>query len=142
MSIHQAWDGAQVAGNFHFAPGKSFQQGAMHVHDLVPFQGLTFDLSHNIDKLSFGREYPGMKNPLDAVRVAKHNTRNPQGLAGTYQYFLKVRPISYRRCFTAMTFVFPITFTRAVFSSEWECLSCYYCSRICPTEPSRGSTAL
>ena len=29
---------AQVAGNFHFAPGKSFQQGAVHVHDLVPFQ--------------------------------------------------------------------------------------------------------
>ena len=29
---------SQVAGNFHFAPGKSFQQGAVHVHDLVPFQ--------------------------------------------------------------------------------------------------------
>lgn len=25
----------KVAGNFHFAPGKSFQQGNMHVHDLM-----------------------------------------------------------------------------------------------------------
>jgi hypothetical protein len=25
----------KVAGNFHFAPGKSFQHGSMHVHDLV-----------------------------------------------------------------------------------------------------------
>ena len=24
----------QVAGNFHFAPGRSYQQGSMHVHDL------------------------------------------------------------------------------------------------------------
>lgn len=82
--------GMQVAGNIHFAPGKSFQQGAMHTHDLVPFEGLTFDLSHNIDKLSFGQEYPGMANPLDRVVVPKFNTRNPQGLTGTYQYFLKV----------------------------------------------------
>src|SRR5690606_22433669 len=27
----------KVAGNFHFAPGKSFQQQHMHVHDLQPF---------------------------------------------------------------------------------------------------------
>lgn len=74
----------------HFAPGKSFQQGAMHTHDLVPFGNLTFDLSHNIDKLSFGHEYPGMANPLDRVAVPKYNTRNPQGVTGTYQYFLKV----------------------------------------------------
>lgn len=24
----------QVAGNFHFAPGRSYQQGQMHIHDL------------------------------------------------------------------------------------------------------------
>ena len=79
----------QVAGNFHFAPGKSFQQGSMHVHDLVPFRGLEFDTSHIIDKLSFGMEYPGMTNPLDKTRVSKENTRNPAGRAGAYQYFLK-----------------------------------------------------
>ena len=45
----------QVAGNFHFAPGKSFQQGNMHVHDLVPFPTKNFDMSHHINKLSFGK---------------------------------------------------------------------------------------
>lgn len=85
----------KVAGNMHFAPGKSFQQGAMHTHDLVPFGNLTFDLSHKIEKLSFGKEYPGMANPLDGVAVSKYNTRNPQGLTGTYQYFLKVVPTIY-----------------------------------------------
>ena len=33
VSLHQ------VAGNFHFAPGKSFQQHHVHVHDLQPFSG-------------------------------------------------------------------------------------------------------
>lgn len=28
----------KVAGNFHFAPGKSFQQSNVHVHDLLTFQ--------------------------------------------------------------------------------------------------------
>ncbi|KAF9687300.1 hypothetical protein SADUNF_Sadunf02G0079200 [Salix dunnii] len=28
----------KVAGNFHFAPGKSFQQSGVHVHDLLAFQ--------------------------------------------------------------------------------------------------------
>ena len=81
---------SQVAGNFHFAPGKSFQQGSVHVHDLVPFGDTEFDTSHIIDKLSFGVEYPGMTNPLDKARVSKQNTRNPAGRAGAYQYFLKV----------------------------------------------------
>ncbi len=70
----------------------------MHVHDLVPFQGVTFDLSHRIDKLSFGHEYPGMTNPLDRVNVPKFNTRNPQGLPGAYQYFLKVVHLSLGFC--------------------------------------------
>lgn len=80
----------QVAGNFHFAPGRSFQQGSMHVHDLIPFGTEEFDVSHTIHKLSFGEDYPGMKNPLDGVKVAKSNPQNPQGKTGAYQYFLKV----------------------------------------------------
>jgi hypothetical protein len=83
----------KVAGNFHFAPGKSFQQGPVHVHDLVPFRGKDFDTSHVIDKLSFGREYPGMKNPLDGTRVARRTDADLLAGAaptGAYQYFLKV----------------------------------------------------
>ena len=163
----------QVAGNVHIAPGKSFQQGNMHVHDLIPFQTTEFDTSHVIDKLSFGAEYPGahapeptwrgacawmeyalciakagaetrkskisslcaargfasheecllmwatlscfpwlksccgtmssldapccagMKNPLDRVRVPRHNPRNVEGRTGAYQYFLKVHPVCF-----------------------------------------------
>lgn len=49
----------KVAGNIHFAPGRSYQQGAMHIHDLTPFAGEdTFDLSHDIRKMAFGQEYP------------------------------------------------------------------------------------
>ena len=80
----------QVAGNFHFAPGRSFQQGNMHVHDLVPFQTTEFDTSHTVHHLAFGQEYPGMTNPLDDVRVHRINPHNPTGATGMYQYFLKV----------------------------------------------------
>lgn len=49
----------KVAGNVHIAPGKSLQQGAMHIHDLAVFAGKeAFDFSHTIKKWAFGREYP------------------------------------------------------------------------------------
>lgn len=82
--------GVQVAGNFHFAPGRSFQQGNMHVHDLVPFGTTEFDTSHTIEHLSFGHDYPGKLNPLDQVSVPKYNAHNPDGRTGMYQYYLKV----------------------------------------------------
>jgi endoplasmic reticulum-Golgi intermediate compartment protein 3 len=34
----------KVAGNFHIAPGKSFQQHHMHVHDLKPYGADSFNL--------------------------------------------------------------------------------------------------
>lgn len=55
----------KVAGNFHFAPGKSFQQHHVHVHDLQPFGRSAFNLTHHIRRLSFGHDYPGLVNPLD-----------------------------------------------------------------------------
>jgi endoplasmic reticulum-Golgi intermediate compartment protein 3 len=93
----------KVAGNIHFAPGRSFQQGSMHIHDLAPFAGeAPFDFSHNIKKMAFGKEYPGLTNPLDGVIVYQPannlaSTGAPAGIptGGTYQYFLKVVPTSY-----------------------------------------------
>lgn len=35
----------KVAGNFHFAPGRSYQQGNMHVHDIAPFGDAHMDFS-------------------------------------------------------------------------------------------------
>ena len=39
-----------------------------------------------------------MKNPLDVTRVARYNTRNPEGRTGAYQYFLKVDTAATPRC--------------------------------------------
>ncbi|KAJ1552032.1 Endoplasmic reticulum-Golgi intermediate compartment protein 3, partial [Nowakowskiella sp. JEL0078] len=74
----------KVAGNFHFAPGKSFQQSNMHVHDLQPYlEGKNWDFRHTITNLAFGRGI-NFKNPLDGAN--KHTT-DPYYM---YQYFLKV----------------------------------------------------
>lgn len=55
----------KVQGNFHFAPGKSFQRGSSHVHDIAPFSHHTFNVSHMIHHLSFGESFPGVMQPLD-----------------------------------------------------------------------------
>ncbi|XP_031555453.1 endoplasmic reticulum-Golgi intermediate compartment protein 3-like [Actinia tenebrosa] len=97
----------QVAGNFHFAPGKSFQQHHIHVsilklksggnvismnlHDLQPFGETKFNLTHRINHLSFGHDYPGKEYPLD-------NTLVPAEESGSmYQYFVKIVPTTYRK---------------------------------------------
>jgi len=82
----------KVAGNFHFAPGKSFQQHHMHVHDLQPFKNLKFNLSHTINRLSFGKDFPGIVNPLDGVTKLSDQ---PDHAVAMYQYFVKVVPTIY-----------------------------------------------
>jgi len=59
----------KVAGNFHLAPGKSFQQNHLHIHDLKPFlsDSITHVFSHKIHHLSFGPKVEGVINPLDDV---------------------------------------------------------------------------
>ncbi|KAK1288604.1 Protein disulfide-isomerase 5-3 [Acorus calamus] len=79
----------KVAGNFHFAPGKSFQQSNMHVHDLLAFQKDSFNVSHKINRLTFGDYFPGVVNPLDGVQWMQ---QTPYGM---YQYFIKVVPTVY-----------------------------------------------
>lgn len=81
----------KVAGNFHFAPGKSFQQHHVHVHDLQPFGSTQFNLTHHIKHLSFGHEYPGIKNPLDNTFVAADDS------GSMYQYFVKIVPTTYHK---------------------------------------------
>jgi hypothetical protein len=82
----------KVQGNFHFAPGKSFQTDHMHIHDLaaLSFQQ-NFDLSHKITRLTFGQEYPGLVNPLDSV---EKTWRSPG--SAMYQYYVKIVPTTYK----------------------------------------------
>lgn len=82
---------SKVAGNFHIAPGKSFQKQHVHVHDLQAFGSKTFNLSHEIRFLSFGTPLPGVINPLDGTNV----TSDAHSLM--YQYFVKIVPSVYKK---------------------------------------------
>ncbi|CAN0824456.1 Endoplasmic reticulum-Golgi intermediate compartment protein 3 [Linum grandiflorum] len=86
----------KVAGNFHFAPGKSFQQSGVHVHDLLAFQKDTFNVSHHINSLSFGESFPGVVNPLDGQMFTDFSVVwTQESPSGMYQYFIKVVPTVY-----------------------------------------------
>ncbi|XP_052765146.1 endoplasmic reticulum-Golgi intermediate compartment protein 3-like [Mya arenaria] len=79
----------KVGGNFHMAPGKSFQQSHVHVHDLQALGGEKFNTSHTIYHMSFGEEYPGIVNPLDGLEQIDDNKQT------MFQYFIKVVPTTY-----------------------------------------------
>lgn len=50
----------KVVGNFHFAPGKSFSNGNMHVHDLDNYfrSAEPHTFSHKVHHLRFGPQLP------------------------------------------------------------------------------------
>jgi hypothetical protein len=57
----------KVSGNFHIAFGDSVIRDGMHIHQFVPAEAPTFNVSHTIHSLSFGLPFPGMpENPLDS----------------------------------------------------------------------------
>lgn len=100
----------KVVGNFHIAPGRSFSNGMMHVHDLnnyfdTPVEG-GHVFTHTIHSLRFGPELPDEvvakigkskslpwtdhhTNPLDNTEQA---TNDP---AYNFMYFVKVVSTSY-----------------------------------------------
>ncbi|XAR62174.1 hypothetical protein NMG60_11016826 [Bertholletia excelsa] len=88
-NIYGSLEVNKVAGNFHFAPGKSFHQSGVHVHDLLAFQRDSFNISHKINRLAFGEYFPGIMNPLDRVQWTQETP------SGMYQYFIKVVPTVY-----------------------------------------------
>ncbi len=76
----------KVAGNFHFSPGKSFQSGGAHVHDYGLFKEAFFNMSHTVNALSFGVQFPGVVNPLD--KAFKSHTAASNRL---FQYYIKAK---------------------------------------------------
>jgi len=87
-NIHGTLEVNKVAGNFHFAPGKSFHHSNALL-DLLSLQSESYNISHKINKLSFGDSIPGIVNPLDGVEWVQES---PNGM---YQYFTKVVPSVY-----------------------------------------------
>ncbi|KAI1503262.1 endoplasmic reticulum vesicle transporter-domain-containing protein [Biscogniauxia marginata] len=96
----------KVIGNFHFAPGRSFSNGNMHVHDLKNYwdSPVRHSFEHEIHQLRFGPQLPediALKqaknspwtnhhlNPLDQV---KQTTDDPNF---NFMYFVKVVPTAY-----------------------------------------------
>jgi hypothetical protein len=97
----------KVVGNFHFAPGKSFSNGNVHVHDLENYfkdEG-AHSFTHHIHHLRFGPEIPASAmKALDGSSATWTNHHiNP--LEGTeqhtddrsfnYMYFVKVVSTAY-----------------------------------------------
>jgi hypothetical protein len=39
----------------------------MHIHDLAAYAHIKFNVTHIINRLSFGEDFPGIVNPLDGV---------------------------------------------------------------------------
>lgn len=100
----------KVVGNFHIAPGRSFSNGNMHVHDLNNYFETPVDgghhFTHHIHQLRFGPQLPPSiakkqaagktlpwtshhLNPLDDI---SQSTTDP---AYNYMYFVKVVSTSY-----------------------------------------------
>ncbi|KAI0146623.1 endoplasmic reticulum vesicle transporter-domain-containing protein [Pestalotiopsis sp. NC0098] len=96
----------KVVGNFHFAPGRSFSNGNMHVHDLKNYweSSVKHSFEHTVHQLRFGPQLPediAQKssknspwtnhhlNPLDDV---KQTTDDPNF---NFMYFVKIVPTSY-----------------------------------------------
>lgn len=87
-NMHGFLEVNKVAGSIHFSPGKSFHQFNIHVYDIFSLQR-EYNVSHKINKLSFGKEFPGVVNPLDGAQWLQASS------SGLYQYFVKVVPTIY-----------------------------------------------
>lgn len=93
----------KVVGQFHIAPGRSYTNGNMHVHDLDYFFSKENEgkhtMTHNIHALHFGPQVTGSEysqwtdhhhsNPLDG-----HSEKTDEA-AHNYMYFVKVVSTSY-----------------------------------------------
>ena len=93
----------KVVGNFHVAPGRSFSNGNMHVHDLnnyfqTPVEG-GHTFSHEIHQLRFGPQLPeetlGKWSDHHHVNPLDGSSQTTDEAAFNYMYFLKVVSTSY-----------------------------------------------
>jgi len=80
---------SKTEGNVHISPGRSIRNSHSHVHDTAMFGIESFNLTHRIDHLSFGADFPGRTNPLDGIN------RVSEAKNSLFQYFVKVVPTVY-----------------------------------------------
>lgn len=82
-------------GHFHIAPHKKLHRGGensqvFNLMELISFAFDQFNISHSVNTLSFGDQYPGFTSPLDG------QSRSLQDTHGMYQYYVKVVPTKYQ----------------------------------------------
>lgn len=87
--IHGYLEVNKVAGNFHIAPGQSFEQRNFHVHSLRNIHLNMLNTSHLIKDLSFGEYFPDQINPLSNTQQATNEG------AVLFHYYVKVVPSTY-----------------------------------------------
>jgi hypothetical protein len=83
---------SKASGHFHIAPHASIHESSDQEFSLFDFLSLTysqFNITHTINSLSFGENFPAFKSPLDG------QSRSVQDTHGMYQYYIKVVPTSY-----------------------------------------------
>lgn len=85
----------KASGHFHIAPHKDLHKGGMQAGlfsllDLISFTFDQFNITHTVNSLSFGDQYPGIASPLDGQRRVVDDTH------GMYQYYIKIVPTHYQ----------------------------------------------
>lgn len=99
----------KVVGNFHLAPGRSFSNGNMHVHDLKNYwetpDDAQHDFTHVIHTLRFGPQLPDTITKKMTKRAYAWTNHHGNPLDSTHQetndpnynfmYFVKIVPTSY-----------------------------------------------
>ena len=85
----------KASGHFHVAPSKNLHHGGVKagmfsLMDLISFTFDQFNITHTVNSLSFGDQYPGISSPLDGQRRSVEDTH------GMYQYYIKVVPTRYK----------------------------------------------
>lgn len=79
---------SRVQGSFHFAPARDLHRGGLFMVDLpLPEEAASFNTSHVIHKLAFGKVFPGMVSPLDG-----RSHQLPEGDSGLFQFYIKIVP--------------------------------------------------
>ncbi len=87
--VHGHLEVNKVAGNFHIAPGQSFQQHHLHIHSLRNIRLNLLNTTHYINDLSFGEYFPNQINPLSDTKQITNDG------AALFHYYVKIVPSTY-----------------------------------------------
>ncbi|KAI9500445.1 ER-derived vesicles protein erv46 [Coemansia spiralis] len=74
----------KVSGNFHILAGETIKHGGERLHTYYDYMPNSYDFSHTINSLSFGKEFSSQSNPLDGVSKSAISTKTQ------FQYFTTI----------------------------------------------------